>query len=311
MKILFMGTPDYAAAALAALLESGAPVGLVVTQPDRPKGRKGELVPPPVKVCAEAHQVPVLQPEHVRDPETMEQLKNFAPDLCIVAAFGQILPAELLKLPPLGCVNLHASLLPKLRGASPIQQALIDGEKETGITLMQMAEGVDTGDILLQHTIPIAAEDTGGSLFEKLSSLAARTIVEALPALEAGTLTPVPQKEELATYCRKLTKQMGRVDWRMGAENIERLIRALDPWPSCYTTLGGRTLKLWRADVLPDARSAEGAPGTITEITGDSIRVLTGDGILEIRELQLEGKKRMLVHDFLLGYRLQAGEILG
>ena len=314
MRIAFMGTPDYAEAALAALLEAGAEVVLVVTQPDRPRGRKGEPAPPPVKVCAKEHGIPVLQPAKVRAEESVEAIREYAPDLFIVAAFGQILSKELLDMPPLGCVNIHASLLPRLRGASPIQQAILDGEGKTGITLMRMDEGVDTGDILLQRSIEIDPEDTGGTLFDKLSRLGASTIVEALPALEAGTLTPIPQDESLATHCSRLTKEDGRVVWTRPAVELERRIRALDPWPSSTAKLpDGRGLKLWRARVVEDidVRTEGMTAGSILETNTDSIIIQTGDGAIAVSEVQLEGKRRMSVHDFLQGYQLQPGMVLG
>ena len=317
MKIIFMGTPDFAASALEKIVEAGHEITLVVTQPDKPKGRSGELQVSDVKACALKHGFPVFQPERIKLPENVAYLKNYEADIYVVAAFGQILSQEILDIPKFGCVNIHASLLPKYRGAAPIQQAIIDGEKKTGVTIMQMAAGMDTGDILLQREIPIDDNETGGGLFDKLSELGAELIAEALPKIERGELTPVPQDEKLATKCGKLSKNMGKIDFNKNAITIRNLIRGLNPWPSAYTRLDGKMLKIWSADAIDDKNVKEiagnvevlknAAPGTVSFVTKDAVGVATGKGTLVLKEVQLEGKKRMLVKDFLLGNKVEIG----
>ena len=317
MKIIFMGTPDFAASALEKIVEAGHEITLVVTQPDKPKGRSGELQVSDVKACALKHGFPVFQPERIKLPENVAYLKNYEADIYVVAAFGQILSQEILDIPKFGCVNIHASLLPKYRGAAPIQQAIIDGEKKTGVTIMQMAAGMDTGDILLQREIPIDDNETGGGLFDKLSELGAELIAEALPKIERGELTPVPQDEKLATKCGKLSKNMGQIDFNKSAVTIRNLIRGLNPWPSAYTRLDGKMLKIWSADAIDDKNVKEiagnvevlknAAPGTVSFVTKDAVGVATGKGTLVLKEVQLEGKKRMLVKDFLLGNKVEIG----
>ena len=321
MKIIFMGTPDFAASALEKLVEAGHEITLVVTQPDKPKGRSGELQVSDVKACALKHGFPVFQPERIKLPENVAYLKNYEADIYVVAAFGQILSQEILDIPKFGCVNIHASLLPKYRGAAPIQQAIIDGEKTTGVTIMQMAAGMDTGDILLQREIPIDDNETGGGLFDKLSELGAELIVEALPKIERGELTPVPQDEELATKCGKLSKNMGKIDFNKNAVAIRNLVRGLNPWPSAFTRHDGKMLKIWVADALDDMQVKEisgnaevlknAVPGTVSFVTKEAIGVATGKGTLVLKEVQLEGKKRMLVKDFLLGNKIEIGTKLG
>ena len=303
MKIVFMGTPDFA--------RSAHEVVLVVTQPDKPKGRSGELQISDVKACALEHNLPVFQPVRIKLPENVAELKKYDADIYVVAAFGQILSQEILDIPRFGCVNIHASLLPKYRGAAPIQQSIIDGEKETGVTIMQMAAGMDTGDILLQRAVPIDENETGGGLFDKLSKLGAELIVEALPKIERGELTPVPQDEEKATKCGKLSKDMGLIDFEKDAVSIRNLVRGLNPWPSAYTFLDGKMLKIWDVKVVTDLEESEAENGTIVAISKDSFTVKTKDGYLEVLELQLEGKKRMKAKDFLLGYKLTWGCKLG
>ena len=330
MKIVFMGTPDFARAALEKIIEAGHEVLLVVTQPDKPKGRSGELQISDVKACALEHNIPVFQPVRIKLPENVAELKKYDADIYVVAAFGQILSQEILDIPRLGCVNIHASLLPEYRGAAPIQQSIIDGKKETGVTIMQMAAGMDTGDILIQRTIPISEDETGGGLFDKLAVLGGELIVDALPKIEKGELTPVPQDEEKATKCGKLSKDMGKIDFSKDAETIRNLVRGLDPWPSAFTKLGGKTFKIWKAKALlklkfdelvkelsdskDDVRTAlieKNETGSVVAVLKDSFIVLTGDGFLQISEVQLEGKKRMPVKDFLMGYKLEVGAKLG
>lgn len=321
MKIVFMGTPDFARSALEKIIEAGHEVLLVVTQPDKPKGRSGELQISDVKACALEHNIPVFQPVRIKLPENVAELRKYDADIYVVAAFGQILSQEILDIPRFGCVNIHASILPEYRGAAPIQQAIIDGKKTTGVTIMQMAAGMDTGDILLQREIPISEDETGGGLFDKLASLGGELIVEALPKIEKGELTPVPQDEERATKCGKLSKDMGRIDFERDAEEIRNLVRGLNPWPSAFTYLGGKMLKIWQAKTLSeidykrlcqdhDCTEKESQPGMIVLLTKDSFVVSCGADYLQILEVQLEGKKRMDVKSFLLGNKLEAGTIL-
>lgn len=309
MKIIFMGTPDYAAAALEALLEAGHEVTAVVTQPDRAKGRSGQVQCTPVKECAVRHGIAVLQPVRVKAPEAIEELKKYEADVYVVAAFGQILSKEILALPRFGCVNIHASLLPKYRGAAPINQCIIDGEQETGVTIMQMDAGIDTGDILTQKKVIIEDKETAETLFDKLSQAGAALIVETLPMIERGEITPVKQDESLAGYVKMMDKSRGKIDWASDAVSIERLVRGLNPWPSAYTSCQGKTVKIWRSDAV--AAEAAQQPGTIVSVGKDFFDVACGSGNLRIYELQLEGKKRMDTKSFLLGNPWRAGMLLG
>lgn len=315
MKIVFMGTPDFAAGALEALIEAGHEITLVVTQPDKPKGRSKELQFSPVKECALHHGLPVFQPVRIKTPEAIAKLKEYEADIYIVAAFGQILSQEILDIPRYRCLNIHASLLPKYRGASPIQHVIIDGEKETGVTIMQMDAGVDTGDMLYKKVIAIADDDTFETLHDKLMVLGGEAIVEALPLLEAGRLTPKKQNHEESSHVSLISKSMGEIDFCKGALEIDRLIRGMNPWPSAYTFYRGKQLKLWKALPVSAEASQEYAkgalPGSVVRVNKDSLEVATGDGVLQIQELQLEGKKRMSTHDFLLGVKVEVGEVLG
>lgn len=310
MKIVFMGTPDYAVGALEALIRAGHEITAVVTQPDKAKGRSDSLQYPPVKECALAHGLTVFQPERVKRPEAVDRLRTYEADVFIVAAFGQILSREILDLPPYGCLNIHASLLPRYRGASPIQHVIIDGEERTGITIMQMDAGIDTGDILYQKEIPIDRQDTYQSLYGKLTALGGETVVEALEMLRQGALIPRKQTEEDSCYAPLITKEMGRIDFSRDAFSIERLIHGMNPWPSAYTSYQGKQLKIWEAL----AREEEGTapePGTIVYVGRQDFTVATGRGLLQVLEVQLAGKKRMSARDFLLGMRLTPGEKLG
>ncbi len=307
MRIVFMGTPDFARGALEEIIGEGYEVVLVVTQPDRPQGRSGKLVASPVKECAEKHGIPVFQPEKIRLPEAVEKVREYDADLFIVAAFGQILTKEILDMPRLGCVNIHASLLPKYRGAAPIQWAIINGDEYTGVTIMKMAEGVDTGDILTSEKVKICDDDTADSLFDKLCKCGAKLMARTIPLIENGSLTSVPQDESKATHVSKITKEMGEIDFTKKACEIERLVRGLNSWPSAYTFLEGKQLKIWEASVC----EKEGRSGEILCIDKDSFTVGTGEGSLKVLQLQLEGKKRMSTHDFLLGAGLSEGLILG
>lgn len=304
-----MGTPDFAVPPLTALVEAGHEVAAVVTQPDKPKGRGKAVLMTPVKEKALSYGIPVYQPARVKkDEEFLKTLREINPDAIVVAAFGQILPKEILELPKYGCVNIHASLLPKYRGAAPIQWAVIDGEKESGITTMMMDVGLDTGDMLDRTVIPLAEDETGGSLFEKLSRAGGPLILKTLEALENGTAVRTKQPEEGATYAGMLDKSLGNIDWTQSAAKIERLIRGLNPWPSAYTGYKGKTMKLWAADVLKG--TFEGVPGEIIKVEKERFLVRTGDGALAVKELQLEGKKRMDAASFLRGFSLEEGEIL-
>lgn len=309
MKIVFMGTPDFSTGALEALLEAGHDIIAVVTQPDKPKGRSGQMQFPPVKECALKHGLTVLQPKKVKTPEWVERLRALQADIFVVAAFGQILSKEILDMPRYGCVNIHASLLPKYRGAAPINWAIINGDEETGVTIMQMNEGVDTGDMLTRKVVPIAPKETAETLFDKLAKAGAELIVETLPKLEAGELTPVAQDESQATHVKMMGKSLGRIDWNKDAAVIERLVRGLNSWPSAYTYFQGKSVKIWDCDVVENKEKE--AAGTIIAVTKDYFDVAAGKDALRIRELQLEGKKRMDTRTFLLGNQWKAGMQLG
>ncbi len=309
MKVVFMGTPDFAVGALEAIIKAGHEVTAVVTQPDKPKGRSGQMQFPPVKECAVKYNLPVFQPVKVKEPEAMEELRKFEADIFVVAAFGQILTKEILDMPRFGCVNIHASLLPKYRGAAPIQQAILDGEAETGVTIQQMNEGIDTGDIISTVIVPIDKKETAETLFVKLEEAGAQLIVDTLVKIEKGEITPVPQDESKASYVKMMKKTLGKIDWNKEAVVIERLVRGLNSWPSAYTFFEGKSLKLWDCDVLEETCDEE--PGTVVRVNKDSIDVATGKGVLRILELQLEGKKRMDTKSFLLGNAWKSGMCLG
>ena len=311
MKIVYMGTPDFAVAPLEAILKAGHEVTAVVTQPDRQKGRGREVQYSPVKECALSYGIPVLQPLKIKEKDAVEELRKYPADIFVVAAFGQLLSEEILNMPRLGCINIHASLLPAYRGAAPIQWCVINGEEKTGVTIMQMAKGMDTGDILLQKEVVLDEKETGGSLFDRLMETGAELIVEALPKIEAGELIPVVQKEELATYAGKITKDMGNIDFAKSAVTIERLIRGLNPWPSAFTHYKGKILKIWEADVVSECANAENpVPGTVIAMDKESFTLATGEGALRIRSLQPEGKKRMSCAEFMRGYEVKVGEAL-
>lgn len=316
MKIVYMGTPDFAVPPLLALVKSEYQICGVVTQPDKPKGRSKTPAPSPVKEAALKYELPVYQPEKVRDPEFVELLKELAPDLIVVAAFGQIIPKVILDMPEFGCINIHASLLPKYRGAAPIQQSIIDGEKESGVTIMKMGVGLDTGDMISQASVPITLETTGGSLFDELAESGADLLIRTLPDIFAGTAVYTPQPEESPTpYVGMISKKMGKMDFSKDAEVLERLVRGMNPWPSAYTSLNGKGLKVWKSFVektedLPE--TAEGKkPGTVLKADASGIHVLCGKDALVCTEVQLEGKKRMDAGAFLRGYKLEPGAVLG
>ena len=321
MRIVFMGTPDFSVPALKALVEAGHQVIAVVTQPDKPKGRGKEVQMTPVKIQAMEYGIPVYQPAKVREASFVEVLQGMEADVYVVIAFGQILPKAVLELPKYGCINIHASLLPKYRGAAPIQWCVIDGERETGITTMMMDVGLDTGDMLEKTVIPIEEKETGGSLHDKLSLAGGALILSTLKKLEEGTLVRTPQTDEGTCYAKMLTKSLGDIDWNQSAVSIERLIRGLNPWPSAYTLWNGKTIKIWSADVTTSREAAAFlsesgvpsetgiTPGTVVCSDKHSLVVCTGDGLLSVRELQMEGKKRMDTPAFLRGYPIPEGDV--
>ena len=309
MKVVYMGTPDFSVGALEAIINSGHEVIAVVTQPDKPKGRSKELQISPVKACALKYNLPLFQPVKIKEAEAVVKLREFEADIFVVAAFGQILSKEILTMPKYGCINIHASLLPKYRGASPIQWAVLNGEEVSGVTIMQMDEGIDTGDILMQETVTLDAKETGESLFDKLAVCGADLIVKALDAIEAGEVTPVPQDENLSTHVGMLKKEFGRMDFSQDAVVLERKIRGLNSWPSAYTYYKGKTLKIWDADVADASGFAKAQCGEVVDVTKDSFLVMTGNGLLAIKDVQLEGKKRMDVKFFLLGNTIEKGMV--
>ena len=308
MKVIFMGTPDFSVGTLEALAEAGHEVCLAVTQPDKAKGRGKEMQFTPVKEAAVRLGIPVYQPRRIRQPECVEELRKYNADVMVVVAFGQILPKEILEMTPYGCINVHASLLPKYRGAAPIQWSIISGERVTGVTTMQMDEGLDTGDMLLKTEVPITPEETGESLHDKLAEAGAALCVKTLEALQAGTVHPEKQGESPTPYARMLDKKMGNIDWSCSAAEIERLVRGLNSWPSAYTHWDGKVLKIWKAAVA-DAGEKTGAaePGCVVNVEKDCFYVQTGNGLLAVKELQLPGKKRMETGAFLRGYTLEEG----
>jgi methionyl-tRNA formyltransferase len=306
LRIIFMGTPEFAVPTLQALLDSPDDVVTVICQPDRKKGRGKKMSPPPVKVLAEQAGIPVLQPTAIRTDDFLETIRSLQPDLIVVTAYGRILPGSLLNLPPLGTINVHGSLLPKYRGAAPIQWAVIQGETETGVTIMQMDEGMDTGDILLPVTLPITGEDTSGSLFAKLSKSGGEALVKAIGLLKQGNLPPIKQDDSRATEAPMLSKEMGHLDWSKDAAELHCLIRGLDPWPSAYGFLNDKRFRFFKPQVIRE--EVREAPGTLCRADKEGILVATGGDYLLIREIQPEGKKRMSVQACLCGMQLPVGE---
>lgn len=309
MKIVYMGTPDFAVPTLEAMIAAGHEIVAVITQPDKPKGRGKAMACPPVKEKALEYNIPVYQPVKVRDGSFVDVLTKMQPDVIVVVAFGQILPGSILEIPRYGCINVHASLLPKYRGAAPIQWSIIDGEDKTGITTMYMDVGLDTGDMLLQEETMITPEDTGGSLHDRLSNIGGKLLVETLKQIEDGTIQRIKQDDSQSNYAKMLDKTLGLIDFNRSAVEIERLIRGLNPWPSAYTLYENKTLKIWKGKVLEGV--AEGQPGEIIRVTRDEIVIQTGNGALSVLELQLEGKKRMRAEAYLRGYEVTKGTILG
>lgn len=307
MNVIFMGTPDFSVPVLKALIESEEhTVTAVVTQPDKARGRSGKPVFTPVKEVAVSYDIPVYTPVRVKDPEFVSVLQTIPCDVIVVVAFGQILSKEILEMPRYGCINVHASLLPRWRGAAPIQWAILEGDKTTGITTMQMNEGLDTGDMLLKKEIVIEPEETGESLFERLSALGGSLLLETLRRAKEGTLEPEAQDERKSTYAKILTKDLGKLDFSMDAKKLEQYVRGLNSWPSAYTYFRGKMLKIWRAEVVETNTGA--AVGTVAELDKNSFSIQTGDGLLRLLEVQLEGKKRMNAGDFLRGVQVRIGE---
>lgn len=311
-----MGTPDFAVDTLDAIVKDGHEVLMVVTQPDKAKGRGKKLQFTPVKEKALEYDLPVAQPEKVREESFMEELESLAPDVIVVVAFGQILPERILNIPKYGCINVHASLLPAYRGAAPIQWAVIDGLEESGVTTMYMEKGLDTGDIIMQSRLKLAEDETGGSLFDRLAKEGAALLLQTLKELESGTATRTKQDDSKSSYAKMLSKDMGNLDFTKDAASLERLIRGLNPWPSAFTKLGDKTLKVYEAQVLSeeDANAMNEdiqTPGSIIAVDKKSFTVRCGNGALRIMNLQLEGKKRMDTAAFLLGYRVEVGGMLG
>ncbi|EWG11899.1 methionyl-tRNA formyltransferase [Cytobacillus firmus] len=311
-KIVFMGTPDFSVPVLKQIIEDGYEVIGVVTQPDRPVGRKKVLTPPPVKVEAEKQGIPVYQPEKIRQPEELEKVLALKPDLVVTAAFGQILPKELLDAPKFGCINVHASLLPELRGGAPIHYSILQGKEKTGITIMYMAEKLDAGDILTQVEVQITETDTVGTLHDKLSEAGSKLLSETLPKLLNGELNPIRQNEEKATFAYNIKREQEKIDWSKTGEEIYNHIRGLNPWPVAYTTFDSKVVKIWNSKKVKHAKSEE--PGTIIRLEEDGIVVASGnDTAVKITELQPSGKKKMPAEQFLrgAGSNLTAGGRLG
>ncbi len=308
MRIIYMGTPDFAVNALSALIYAGHDIAGVVTQPDRPKGRGGKVMYPPVKEEALKHNIDIIQPLKVKEEASVSWIRDKKPELIVVAAFGQILSKEILEIPEYGCINIHASLLPKYRGASPIQQAVIDGEDYSGVTIMMMEEGLDTGDIIMQEKVKIESSDTGGTLHDKLSELGGRLITKAVENIEKGAITRTPQGDNFS-YAGIISKKMGLIDFSMDAERIERLVRGLNPWPSAYTYIDGKMLKIWMVQAEDD--EYEGRYGEVVSVGSDNFCIKTGKGILKIFELQPEGKRRMKTSDYMNGVSIKTGMVLG
>jgi methionyl-tRNA formyltransferase len=306
-RIVFMGTPAFACPSLAALLDGPDRVVGVVCQPDRPRGRGLALAAPPVKTLALSHGLPVLQPTKVRTPEFLDELRALAPDLIVVAAYGRILPRTILDLPAHGCINVHASILPRHRGAAPIQHAILAGDAETGITIMAMAEEMDAGDVLLVRRTAIESTDTGGTLGERLADVGAAALVDAITGLKDGSVHAVAQPADGVTFAPRIEREHTRLDWSRPARELERIVRAFAPEPSAYTTHAGATLKVFASEV----RSAAGAPGTVLESSSRGLVVATGDQALALLEVQPEGKRRMPIAAFLAGRRVAPGSCLG
>lgn len=307
LKTVFMGTPDFAVGTLQGLIDAGVDLVGVYTQPDRPKGRGKKLAPPPVKQLAQEYNIPVFQPQKLRAPEAVAELQELAPDLIIVVAYGQILPQSVLDIPRFSCINVHASLLPKYRGAAPINKAIIDGETVTGITTMLMDAGLDTGDMLVKKSLEIGPDETAGELHDRLAVLGRQTMEETLQQVLNGSLDPQKQNDEESTYAPMMKKEDGLIDWTLPAQEIHDRVRGLAPWPGAFSALAGETLKIARTEVVEGA----GQAGTVIAANENGVDVACGDGVLRIGALQLPGKKMLLAADFLRGHQLIQGDQLG
>ncbi len=309
-KILFMGTPEFAIPTLDALVKSGYPVIGAVTQPDKPKGRGRKNLPTPVKIYAEAAGIPVFEPERVRGETFLEAFRSLAPDMVVLVAFGQILPGDIIKGPTLGCLNVHPSLLPRYRGAAPINWAIINGEKKTGVTIMVMDEGVDSGDILLQEEAAIGPDETFGELSSRLAEMGARLLVDAVEQVVSGTARPAPQDASAATDAPRLTQESGLIDWTRSPEEIVNLVRGLSPAPGAYCFLRERKLKIFHALAGKEPASGEKEPGRVGRLFESGLQVMAGDGHIYLQEVQREGKRRMSIDDFLRGHAISSDDVL-
>lgn len=309
MKVVYMGTPDFAVYALESIIKEGYDVAAVITQPDKAKGRSKALIPTPVKAKAMEYNIPVYQPEKLRDEENVKLLQDIQPDIIVVAAYGQILPESILNIPPLGCINIHASLLPKYRGAAPIEWSIIDGETKSGVTTMYMEKGLDTGDMIEKVEVDITPEDTGATLHDKLAVEGAKLIISTMDKLQSGEATRTKQDDSMSCYASMLTKDMGNIDFSKSAQEIERLVRGLNPWPCAYTKIDGKGVKIFKAQVCDVAELAK--PGEIVEVTKKTFTIACGQGGLIIKNLQPEGKKPMDTVSYLNGNKLTVGMVAG
>lgn len=309
MRIVFMGTPDFAVPSLDILVKNGYEIAAVVTQPDKPKGRGNKLTPPPVKEYAVNNNIPVLQPEKVKTGTFAQELRDIAPDLLVTVAYGRILPQEVLDIPPFGCINVHGSLLPKYRGAAPIQWSVINGDSITGITTMYTDIGMDTGDMLLKREVEIGKNETAGELHDKLSLIGAEVLIETLKELEKGTLVRIPQPADQATYVTMISKETGRIDWSKTMEQIHNLVRGTDPWPGAYTFYKGERMRVWRTELTDLEKTSK--PGEILEVKKEGILVGTGKGNIMLKEIQFDSGKRLKVEQYLAGHSIDKGELLG
>ncbi len=309
MKTVFMGTPEFAVNSLERLVKEGYNIEAVVTQPNRPRGRGNRVQPPPVKTRAAAEGIPVMQPERVKDAEFINELKEIKPDIIIVVAFGQILPPDLINLPPLGCINVHASLLPKYRGAAPINWCIINGETKTGVTTMFMDECMDTGDMLLSMAVDIDDDETAGQLHDRLAVMGAKLLVETIEGLKKGSLPRKAQDSKKATYAPQLCRDTGRIDWSRDAKSIFNLIRGTDPWPGCYSHLNGKRIKLWKAKVLEE--ESRGTDGEIIAVKDEGMTVQTGKGSLLVTEIQVPSSRRMTAAEYIRGNTIKVKDMLG
>lgn len=309
MRAVFMGTPEFSVGTLDAMCKAGHEVVAVFTQPDKQKGRGKSVLMTPVKERALELNIPVYQPEKLKEDENYELLKELNPDVIVVVAYGQLITKRILDLPKYGCINVHASLLPKYRGAAPIQWAVIDGEEVSGVTIMKMDESLDTGDMIMKTELVLDEKETGGSLHDKLAIEGANLLVKALEALENNTATYTKQDDSKMTYAKKLTKELGNIDFSMPSKEIERLVRGLNPWPSAYTAYDGKNMKIWDVDVTD--KQFDGENGEIVEVSKNDFTIKTSDGGIIVKEVQLQGKKRMDAGSFLRGTKVEKGVILG